>query len=64
MSSYEARRQEVEERFIRMRPIPSERRIHASPSGHFELVVDTYAEPGSDWSLAVDWCARSELRSS
>ncbi len=47
--AYEIRRRDVEDRFVRMLPILEERRVHASPSRNFELVVDTYAEPGSDW---------------
>lgn len=29
--------------------VADERRVHSSPSGQFELVIDTYAESGSDW---------------
>lgn len=52
MSSYDQQRQEVEDRFVRMRPILGERRVHTSPSGQFELVIDTYAEAGSEWNFS------------
>jgi len=49
--TYEQRRESVEDRFLRMRPIPEEHRLHTSPSGQFVLAVDTYAEPDCDWNF-------------
>lgn len=47
--TYEKRRADVDSRFEKMYVVADERRVHPSPSGRFELTIDTFAEPGSDW---------------
>jgi hypothetical protein len=49
---YAEHRAHVMARFANMRPVEGTRRRHVSPSGRFELLVDTYDEDGRSWDYS------------